>query len=75
MLTAIANAFRVPELRRKILFTLAIIALYRVGSFIPVPLLCALHFGDALRLGDDEARGSFLNRSREALIALAPPAA
>lgn len=37
MLTAIANAFRVPELRKKILFTLAIIALYRVGSFIPVP--------------------------------------
>ena len=37
VLTAIANAFRVPELRRKILFTLTIIALYRVGSFIPVP--------------------------------------
>ena len=37
MLTAIANAFRIPELRRKILFTLGIIALYRVGSFIPCP--------------------------------------
>ncbi len=37
MLTAIANAFRVPELRRKILFTLTIIGIYRVGSFIPVP--------------------------------------
>ncbi len=37
MLTAIANAFRVPELRRKILFTLGIICLYRVGSYIPVP--------------------------------------
>jgi len=37
VLTAIANAFRVPELRRKILFTLAIIAIYRVGSYIPVP--------------------------------------
>lgn len=37
MITALANAFRVPELRRKILFTLAIIALYRVGSHIPVP--------------------------------------
>ena len=32
-----SNAFRVPELRRKILFTLLIIGLYRVGSFIPVP--------------------------------------
>ena len=37
MLTAIANAFRVPELRRKILFTLAMIALYRLGCFITVP--------------------------------------
>ncbi len=37
VITAIANAFRVPELRKKILFTLAIIALYRVGAHIPVP--------------------------------------
>ena len=37
MITALANAFRVPELRRKILFTLTIVALYRLGSFIPVP--------------------------------------
>ena len=37
MLTAISNAFRIPELRRKILFTLAMIALYRLGAYIPVP--------------------------------------
>jgi len=37
VLTAISNAFRVPELRRKILFTLAMIALYRLGCFITVP--------------------------------------
>ncbi len=37
MIEALANAFRVPELRRRILFTLAIIALYRVGAHIPVP--------------------------------------
>jgi preprotein translocase subunit SecY len=37
MFEALANAFRVPDLRKKILFTLAIIALYRVGSHIPVP--------------------------------------
>ena len=37
MLEALANAFRVPDLRKKILFTIAIIALYRVGSHIPVP--------------------------------------
>ena len=37
MLTAIANAFRIPELRRKILFTLAVIGIYRLGSYIPAP--------------------------------------
>ena len=37
MLSAIANAFRVPELRKKILFTLGIIAIYRIGAHIPVP--------------------------------------
>lgn len=37
MFDALANAFRVPDLRKKILFTIAIIALYRVGSHIPVP--------------------------------------
>ncbi|MGI6031814.1 MAG: preprotein translocase subunit SecY [Coriobacteriales bacterium] len=37
MLKALANAMRVKELRHKIFFTLAIILLYRVGAFIPVP--------------------------------------
>ena len=37
MLNAILNAFRVPELRKKILFTLGIIVLYRIGSYIPLP--------------------------------------
>ena len=37
MLNALINAMKVKELRHKIFFTLAIIALYRVGSFIPVP--------------------------------------
>ena len=31
------NAFKIPELRSKILFTLFIIILYRIGSVIPVP--------------------------------------
>ncbi|GAA2243175.1 preprotein translocase subunit SecY [Rarobacter faecitabidus] len=35
MLSAFARAFRTPDLRRKLLFTIAIMALYRVGSFVP----------------------------------------
>ena len=37
MLRSILDAFKVPELRKKILFTLAILALYRFGAYVPVP--------------------------------------
>ena len=37
MLTAFARAFRTPDLRKKILFTIAIMALFRLGSLIPTP--------------------------------------
>src|SRR5919112_4676416 len=37
MLSWLANAWRVPELRRRLLFTAAVLALYRLGSFIPAP--------------------------------------
>src|SRR5215208_7820687 len=37
MLQTIANAFAVPEIRRKIFFTLGMLALYRLGAFIPAP--------------------------------------
>ena len=39
MLKAFLNAFRVPDLRNKILFTLFIIAVYRFGSHVPVPVV------------------------------------
>ncbi|HEX3823072.1 MAG TPA: preprotein translocase subunit SecY, partial [Mycobacteriales bacterium] len=37
MLTAFGRAFRTPDLRNKMLFTLAILALFRLGSTIPAP--------------------------------------
>src|ERR687896_474298 len=37
LLGAFVNAFKVPDLRRKILFTLLIIAVYRLGSHVPTP--------------------------------------
>jgi len=33
----LANAWRVPELRRRVLFTAVILALYRLGSWLPAP--------------------------------------
>ncbi|MGQ0624842.1 MAG: preprotein translocase subunit SecY, partial [Sporichthyaceae bacterium] len=37
MLTAFAAAFRTPDLRKKLLFTLGVIALFRLGSQLPTP--------------------------------------
>ncbi|HYI45049.1 MAG TPA: preprotein translocase subunit SecY [Actinomycetota bacterium] len=37
LLAAFVNAFKVPDLRKKILFTLLIMAVYRMGSHIPTP--------------------------------------
>jgi preprotein translocase subunit SecY len=37
VLSAFGRAFRTPDLRRKLLFTIAIMSLFRVGSFIPTP--------------------------------------
>ncbi|MEU5883613.1 preprotein translocase subunit SecY [Spirillospora sp. NPDC047279] len=37
MLTAFARAFRTPDLRKKILFTLFIILVFRIGSILPTP--------------------------------------
>ncbi len=37
LLAAFVNAFKVPDLRKKILFTLLIMAVYRLGSHVPTP--------------------------------------
>ena len=34
---AFANMFRIPDLRKRILFTLAMLAVYRLGAFLPTP--------------------------------------
>ena len=41
---AVANVFRIPDLRNRVLFTLAMLAIYRLGAFIPTPGI------DSLRL-------------------------
>ena len=37
MLSWLANAWRVPELRRRVLFTAGVLAVYRLGSWMPAP--------------------------------------
>jgi preprotein translocase subunit SecY len=37
MIATILSAFRVPEIRKKLFFTMAVLALYRLGTYIPAP--------------------------------------
>ena len=49
MFSAIARVFRTPDLRRKIGFTLAIIAIYRLGAHVPTPFVSYPNVQDCLR--------------------------
>ena len=46
MFKTLKNAWRIPELKKKILFTLLIIVLYRLGASIPVPYVDPLTFSN-----------------------------
>ena len=37
MFEKIANIFKIPDLRKRVLFTLGMLAVYRLGSHIPTP--------------------------------------
>ena len=39
MIETLKNAWKIPELRKKIIFTLFILLIYRVGNVIPVPFI------------------------------------
>ena len=39
MLQTLKNAWKIEELRKKILFTILIILLYRLGNAVPVPFV------------------------------------
>ena len=56
MFEKFANIFRIPDLRRRILFTLGLLAVYRLGGHIPTPGVNA----DRLQQYFEQNRGSFL---------------
>lgn len=53
---AIANVFRIPDLRNRVLFTLGLLAIYRLGAHIPTPGVDAVRFEEFVR----QNAGSFL---------------
>jgi preprotein translocase subunit SecY len=75
MLTTLKNAFKIKEIRQKILFTLAMLVVIRIGSQLPVPGVDRNYFaswfeaqtGGAFSFFDAITGGSFLNMSILAL--------
>ena len=75
MLTTLKNAFKIKEIRTKILFTLAMLVVIRLGSQLPVPGVNSSFFsewfaqqtGDAFSFFDAITGGSFINMSILAL--------
>ncbi len=56
MISSFINIFKIPELKRRVLFTLALLAVYRVGCHIPTPGID----GQALAEFFAQARGTLL---------------
>lgn len=75
MLKTLRNAWRIPDIRKKIIFTLWMLLVFRLGSFIPVPFInkdvikqiFQMSQGGVLQFLDLMAGGTFSNFSIFAL--------
>ena len=56
MVEKFLNIFRIPDLRKRILFTLALLAVYRVGGHIPIPGINSQMFSQFI----EQNRGTLL---------------
>jgi preprotein translocase subunit SecY len=61
VLKAFVRAFRTPDLRRKLLFTLGIMAVFRLGSFIPTPGVSYTNVQSCLKTGDTTGTLQLIN--------------
>src|SRR6202042_625988 len=52
----VANIFKVADLRKRLMFTLALLAVYRLGGHIPTPGIDAIRFANFV----DQNQGGFL---------------
>jgi preprotein translocase subunit SecY len=59
MMNSIPNIFKIPELKRRILFTLGIIALFRIGCHIPTPGIDGAALGDYIKNASNSLLGFY----------------
>jgi preprotein translocase subunit SecY len=56
---AIGNIFRIPDLRKRVLFTFLMLAVYRFGSFVPTPGIDVIRWQDFLNTQSGGVLGFF----------------
>lgn len=61
MFNTIKNAWRIPDLRKKMLFTLLIIVVFRFGSVIPVPFLDAGALATLMKAASENTALGYIN--------------
>src|SRR5919112_1609346 len=59
MLGSLANAWKVPELRQRLLFTAALIAAYRLGAFVPLPGISREALATGIQTGQNAVTSLF----------------
>ena len=58
-LEAIANVFRIPDLRKRVMFTLAMLAVYRLGGHLPIPGVDSNRFQEFIQQNQGTVFGFF----------------
>ncbi len=61
MFNTIKNAWRIPDLRKKILYTLLIVIVFRFGSVIPVPFLDASALAELMQSAGENTALGYIN--------------
>src|SRR5580698_5154788 len=56
---AFTNVFRVPDLRKRLMFTLALLAVYRIGGHFPIPGIDTARFEEFMRQNQGTLFGFF----------------
>ncbi|MFY7953726.1 MAG: hypothetical protein ACOVT5_14580 [Armatimonadaceae bacterium] len=61
MFTQLITIFKIPELRRKIFITLAFLAVYRIGYFVPLPMIDQQKLQESIARQQSGGLGQVLN--------------
>ena len=62
LIEAIGNIFRIKDLRNRVLFTFAMLAVYRFGSYVPTPGIDVIRWDDFLTRQSGGVLGFFCGK-------------